>query len=87
MRIKQVMIAKEVKIKISRKHGIKFKEIKEVLLNNPLVRRTRDGKYIALNVVERYLTVVFAYSNYAADIVTAYPSSDWQIKLFKKRRK
>ncbi len=86
MIIKEVVIDKKVKIKIYHKHGIRFKEAKEALLNKPLVRKIRDGKYMAVNLVERYITIIFSHENGIADIVTAYPSSDWQIKLFKKKR-
>jgi len=86
MIIKEVVIDKEVKVKIYNKHGIRFIEVKEMLLDKPLVRRTRDGKYMAINLVERYITVIFSYYGGIADIITAYPSSDWQIKLFKKKR-
>lgn len=86
MIIKEVVIDKEVKVKIYNKHNIRFREAREVLLNKPLVKRTRDGKYMAVNRVERYITVIFSYHNGIADIVTTYPSSDWQIKLFKRKR-
>lgn len=86
MIIEKVAIAKEAKVKVYYKHSIKFKEIEEVLLNQPLVRRTKDRRYMAVNLVEKYTTMIFSCDNGTADIVTAYPSSDWQIKLFKRRR-
>jgi len=85
MNIKAVVIDKFVKIKIYHKHGIKFKEIKELFLNNPWVRRTRDNKYMAINLAQRYITVVFTYNQGIADIITAYPSSNWQIRMFKRK--
>lgn len=85
MIIKEIVIDKKVKVKIYNKHSIRFREIKAVLMNNPLARRTRDGKYMAVNRIERYITVIFSYDNGLADIVTAYPSSDWQIKLYKRK--
>ncbi|MBW2975138.1 hypothetical protein KY366_05465 [Candidatus Woesearchaeota archaeon] len=87
MIIREVVIDKKVKVKIYNKHGIRFREAREVLLNKPLARKTRDGRYMAVNRAERHITVIFSYYNGIADIVTAYPSSDWQIKLFKKVRK
>ena len=86
MIITEVVIDKEVNAKVYNKHSIRFKEAKDVLLNKPLVKRTKDGRYMAVNLVERYVTVIFSYYNGIADIVTAYPSSDWQIKLFKRKR-
>ncbi len=85
MKIKEVTIAKEVKIKIYRKHGVRFCEVKDVLMLNPLVRRARDGKYVAINNVERFLTVIFSCIDGIADIITAYPSSEWQKVLFKQK--
>lgn len=87
MIIKDVAIDKEVKVKVYTKHNVRFNEIKEVLLNNPLLRKTKDGRYIAINNVGKHLTVIFSCIDGIADIVTAYPSSDWQIKLFKRRQR
>ena len=86
MIIKKVVIDKKVKMKIYHKHNIRFREVSEVFLHKPLVKRTRDGKYMAVNIVGRYVTIIFSYNNGIADIITAYPSSNWQIKLFKRKR-
>ena len=86
MIVRKVIIGRDVKIKTYYKHGVRFREIREALLNKPLLRKTRDGKYMAINLVERYMTIIFAYYGGTADIITAYPSSNWQIKLFKRKR-
>ena len=86
MIIKKVIIDKEVKVKIYCKHGVYFREVREALLNNPLVMRTRNERYMALNFAGRHITVIFSFFKGIADIVTAYPSSDWQVKLFKNKR-
>lgn len=33
-----------------------------------------------------YVTVFFEYETGTADVKTAYPSSNWQIDLFKRKR-
>ena len=86
MIIKEVVISPRVKVKVFHKHGIRFKEIKAVLINRPFVRKTKDGRYFAVNLVERYVTVIFSYEKGTADIVTAYPSSDWQVRMFKRKK-
>ena len=85
MIIKEVQIDKETKYKIYKKHGIMFNEIKNILLSNLHIRKTKDNKYMAIGKYNRYLTIIFKYKNGIADIITAYPSSNWQIKLFKRK--
>lgn len=90
MIIERVKILLKAKIKIYNKHGITMEEIKNVLLQNrPYFSKTRDGRYVALGKWNRFITIIFNYNlGYKeADIVTAYPSSSWQIKLYKRKRK
>lgn len=86
MWIKSVSISKETVYKIHSKHGIKFSEVKGLLLTNPYVRKTKFQRFIAIGKTPRFVTVVFEYANGIADIVTAYPSAEWQIKLYKKSK-
>lgn len=86
MIIKQVLISEDVKRKIFEKHGVSFEEIENGLLRgNPLVYKTTEGRYLALTHHHRYLTVIFIYESPNAQVITAYPSSPWQIKLYKKK--
>ena len=65
-------------------------EAEEILFSQPVVRRARDGRYMAIGLARRtasYLTVIFEFEKGAAEIVTAYPSSDWQIKLYKRSKR
>jgi len=63
-------------------------EANELLYGNPMIRRARDGRHMAVGVSPGgYLTVIFEYHRGVAEIVTAYPSSDWQVKLFKKSKR
>ena len=45
------------------RHGVTPEEVEEVLFFNPVVRRTRQGRYLAFNqtLAGRHLLVVFAY--------------------------
>ena len=87
MLIKEIQIDKKVEYKIYKKHGVIFYEVKNGLLSKPYFRKTKDEKYLAITKFNRFITVIFTYENGIADIITAYPSSEWQIKLFKRRGK
>jgi len=50
-------------------------------------RRVKDGRYMAIGFINRHLTVIFEYSQGVAKIVTTYPSSDWQIRLYKRSKR
>ena len=80
-----MQIDKNIQYKIYKKHGVIFYEIKNGLLLNPYVKKTKDEKYMTITKFNRFITVIFTYENGIADIITAYPSSKWQIKLFKNR--
>jgi len=67
-----------------------MEEIKNTMLQNkPYYVRTKDGRYVALGKWNRFITIVFNYNQKykEADIVTAYPSSPWQVKLYKRKVK
>lgn len=76
-----------VKEKILDKHNIGASEIKEILLNNPYVLKARKGRYMAIGWSDKYLTIIFELEeDNTAFIITAYPSSDAQRKLYKRKR-
>ncbi len=81
-----IVIEDKVKEKILTKHNVKAKEIKEVLLSNPLVLRAKYQRYIAIGKSERYLTIIFESKKDVTNIITAYPSSEAQIRLHKRKR-
>ena len=88
MRIEAVRIKKQTKEKIETKHSITLDEIEKVLLDDkPKFRKVKDC-YMVLGIYDRYLTVFFNYNEKLkeAEIITAYPSSKWQIKLYKKMK-
>jgi len=84
MLIKEIQIDKKVEYKIYKKHGVIFYEVKNGLLSKPYFRKTKNGKYVAITKFNRFITVIFACENGIADIITAYPSPVWQIKLFRR---
>jgi len=85
MKISTVVLDKYTVYKIHKKHGIRIEEVKMVLLDDPFVRKTKFGRYVAIGKVQRFVTIVFGCENGVAEIVTAYPSSDWQVRLYKTR--
>ncbi|MEK6952172.1 MAG: hypothetical protein AABX29_04090 [Nanoarchaeota archaeon] len=86
MRIKKVLIELNIEEKINKKHGIYREEIEYALLDGkPIFFRTKDNKYVAITSKERYITIIFLFKKGIANIRTAYPSSDWQIRLYKKK--
>ena len=86
MIIKKVVVEKEIKNKIFDKHGIYTEEIKNGLFyGKPIFYRTKDERYMAVTNYHRYITLIFIYEKNNAHIITAYPSSKWQIKLYKKK--
>lgn len=86
MMIENVIIEDEVKEKVLEKHNITAFEIKNVLLNKPLVLKTRLERYIAIGFHHRHMTIIFEYGAKTASIVIVYPSSEWQIKLYKRKK-
>ena len=85
MMIEQVLIEDKIKEKILDKHNVEASEIKQVLLQKLLVLKSKRDRYLAIGHDQRYLTVVFEYKNKVANIVTAYPASEAQIRLFKRK--
>ncbi|MBI2672303.1 hypothetical protein HYX16_05195 [Candidatus Woesearchaeota archaeon] len=90
MIINAVKISIKAKIKIHHKHGITMDEIEKSLLQNKsYFAKAKDGRFVAIGKWNRCITVIFDYAEKykEATIITAYPSSKWQIKLFKRKVK
>ena len=87
MRIHQIRISERIAEKIQAEHGVFPDEAEEILFSNPIVRRAKDGRYMAIGLIDRYLTVIFEFERGTAEIVTAYPCSDWQVRLYKRSKK
>lgn len=86
MKISKVLIEDKIKEKILYKHNIRASEIKEVLFSNPYVLKTREKRYMAIGKHQRFVTIIFEMTKDTAFIITAYPSSDAQRKLYKLKR-
>jgi len=88
MRIQKILIELKIEEKINKKHGIYRKEIEDALFEGkPIFYKAKENKYFAVGHKEKYITIVFLYQEKDAVVVTAYPSSEWQIKLYKRKKK
>ena len=54
MRIENVLIEDKIKKKILRKHNVESSEIKETLLNQPIVLKSKWGRYSAIGKYQRH---------------------------------
>lgn len=69
------------------RHGVLPEETEEVLVQAPLVRRSREGKYLAFGQTldGRYLTVVFALKGTGTvRVVTARDMDNKERRRFQK---
>jgi hypothetical protein len=72
------------------RHGVEPEEAEEVFFDQPLVRRNRDGRYIALGQswAGRYLAVVFELRpGNVVRIVTARPMTKAERRLYRRGMK
>ncbi len=86
MKITNILIEDNIKEKILDKHNVEAAEIKQVIFSNPLILKVKNKRYIAIGYHQRYLTIIFEDYNSTAFIITAYPSSEAQVKLYKKKK-
>lgn len=86
MRIQVVKLNEKIKNKILFKHGIIPTELIRTLFNNPFIIKVNRKRFLAIGFVHRYITIIFEKKNNAAHIITAYPSSKAQTRLYKKRK-
>ena len=87
MKIRKILIEDKIKEKIFYRHHVTSLEIKDILFNNPFVLKVSDGRYMAIGHYQRFITIIFGVQKDMAFIVTAYPSSEAQRKLYKLRKK
>ena len=86
MKISKIVIEDKIKEKILYKHGIMASEVKEIMLSDPYVLKARENRYMAIGYSPRFITTIFELTGDIAFIVTAYPSSDAQRKLYKRKK-
>ncbi len=87
MRITDIIIEDKIKEKILKKHNIRATEIKNIFTKTPYVLKAREQRYMTIGYDQRFITVIFEMDKTAAYIITAYPSSEAQVKLYKTKRK
>ena len=86
MFIKVVLLESKIEEKIYKKHNIKKEEIYNIIFDDyPFYFKTRDKKYLCIGKYNKYITIIFYLKNNKAEIITAYSSSKWQIKLHKRK--
>ena len=86
MKITGILIEDKIKEKILDKHNIDAAEINEIMLSNPLMLKSKKQQYMAIGYYQRYITVIFEMLQWTAFIITAYPSSEAQIRLWKRKK-
>ena len=86
MKIRKILVETDIQEKILWKHGVKREELENALLEgNPRFFKIRDNWYMAVTHFEYYLTIIFEYNQLNAIVKTAYKSSDWQIRRYKRK--
>ena len=86
MRITNILIEDNIKEKILNKHNVEAEEIKQVIFSSPLILKVSKNRYMAIGHHQRNLTIIFEIHNNIAFIITAYPSSEAQVRLYKKKK-
>lgn len=86
MRISAILVEEKIKDKILDKHNVKAEEIEQVIFSKPLVLKSGKERYMAVGQYQRYLTIIFEMRKDVAFIITAYPSSESQRRLYQKKR-
>lgn len=87
MRIKEIYISPIVSEKILKMHGVTRGEVRTALQEgNPILQKAKGGRYMAICWRYRCLTIIFRYVHGTANVNTAYLSSEWQKRLYKKKR-
>lgn len=85
MLIREIHLKEAVEEKIQ-EHGVMKDEIEgALLLDEPKYFKARNGRYMGIGVAQRFITIIFEYADGIATIVTAYPSSESQIKLYHRK--
>ena len=87
MKISKILIEDKIKEKILYKHKIQASEIKNMLYNTPIILKSKENRYMAIGNYQRFITVIFEIVKDTAFIITAYPSSDEQRKLYKHKKR
>lgn len=88
MYIKEIKVSLGAEQKIYEKHGIERAELEDSLHEGkPLFFKTKQQRYVAFTKKQRFITIIFEFHAGIAEIITAYPSSEWQIRLYKRQQR
>ena len=86
MRMLKVLMDSATEEKIFKKHGVGREEVEAALLfDEPKYFKTSRDRHWAIGFGNRFVTVIFQYEKGTAEVITAYPSSEWQIKLYHRK--
>ena len=86
MKILGILIEERIKEKIFDKHAIDAEEIEQIMLSNPFILKSKEQRYMAIGYYKRYITIIFEMIQNSAFIITAYPSSEAQKALWKRKK-
>jgi hypothetical protein len=88
MLIRRILISPVVMEKIKSKHGLNPVVAKDVLSDTPHIEKVGNSQYRAIGLsYTGYVTIFFKYRSGTAEVTTAYPSTKWQVDLYKKKKK
>ncbi|MBI2657140.1 hypothetical protein HYX08_00425 [Candidatus Woesearchaeota archaeon] len=82
----QIQLSHSVQEKVLYKHGIGIEELIGAFKHGrPKIIKIGGKNYMAITHYLRYITMIFEYNAPVANVITAYPSSDPQIKRYNKK--
>ena len=82
----QIHVSHNVQEKVLYKHGIEVDELKEALkYGKPKIIKLEGNTYMAITHYLRYITMIFKYNKPIANVITAYPSAESQIRRYNKK--
>ena len=72
--------------KIFKKHRVFYEEVVQAF-SDPEAKffRSREGRYMVITRSTRYLTIIYIYQGRNIVVITAYPSSLSQKRLYHKK--
>jgi len=85
MKIDKVIITLKTQEKIFKKHKIKRDQIENTFFDKPYCFKVKNKRYLLIGYIGEYITIVFNYKENQAYAITAYKSSKWQKKLYKRK--
>jgi len=86
MKNMQIHLSHDVQEKVLHKHGIEVDELTEAFKHGkPKIIKLEGNNYMAITHYLRYITMIFEYNAPIANVITAYLSSDLQIRRYNKK--